>query len=1240
MELELPPPRGRKVAAKSHAVPVGPGHRRGLWHTYSEPDGLPHSSVNSMHQDRRGHLWFGTHAGLTRFDGATFTRFFFADGLGEGVHQFIAEDRSGFLWFSTVRGLHRFDGETSTTFSIEDGLPDNEIHCMLEDRAGRLWFGTGNGVSRYDGQTFVNFSREDGLPGGPIISMLEDRQGHIWFGSGNPWLLGGSGLGRYDGETYTTFTTADGLLDNQIICMLENDAGDLWFGTGKGVSRYDGQTFATVVTARDLGFVGIGVVRDMLVDQQGNTWFMPGVQGSGLVRYDGQTYRKFTSADGLPEGLPTDLLEDRQGYLWMASATGVSRYEGGRFTYFTAKEGLSSLEKWSLLEDRQGRIWIGGIGGVDRYDGQGFTHLDIGFLGEGATVDDMLEDQRGHLWIATKRGLVRYDGRRLEAVLNDARVRALLEDDQGHIWIGTEEGLIRYDGTSYTKITEKEGWYGGGIEGLLQDRQGQLWITGRGGLASYDGESFTAYDRPNPESSNFNYPVRLQDRRGRIWFGAGVLVYYEGGDFHPFANREDQSHAKVMGMVEDRLGHLWIATVNGVHMYDYDKQVLQSMYRRDGLLSQVVHEVLEDRNGDIWMATKGGVVRYSPYRAPLALQLVRISADRNYGPTDRLQVPASQRYISFEFYADRLSNRAGSVVYRYRLEGRDETWHQTREQRVEYNDLTPGNYTFTVEAVDRDLNYSAPVEVQVEVLKPWYQNAWQVALLSLVLVGLGGGSLVLAWRYVHQRRMSARLRAQMLEQEQRARRQLEQQNDQLAEARDEAESANRAKSLFLANMSHEIRTPMNAILGYSQIMNGAEDLPPAHRRAVETIDASGEHLLGLINEVLDISKIEAGRMQLNPSDFDLGDLVGGVGRMFEARCVEKDLGWRLQADLEAVVVRGDAVKLRQVLINLLGNAVKFTPAGQVALDVEPTAEDGYCFTITDTGPGIPAAKQASVFEAFQQEDEGLRQGGTGLGLAITRAYVELMGGELTLRSEPREGAQFSFALALPPGEKSGAAADDEYAHVSRLVEGTSVYALVVDDVAANREILMTMLQTVGVETAEAEGGARALEMMRQRMPDILLVDIRMPQMGGQETMERLRAEHGVDAPKVVAVTASVLAHERQHYLELGFDAFLDKPLRTSVLYACLAQQLGVEFVVEKTSVDQQQEANDWRAATLPPELRVELADALDQRSVTRLRTAFEQLRSEAPDLADHLEPLLRRYDMDGMKAALEQFESQ
>ncbi|MBI2503276.1 MAG: response regulator [Candidatus Latescibacteria bacterium] len=469
---------------------------------------------------------------------------------------------------------------------------------------------------------------------------------------------------------------------------------------------------------------------------------------------------------------------------------------------------------------------------------------------------------------------------------------------------------------------------------------------------------------------------------------------------------------------------------------------------------------------------------------------------------------------------------------------------------------------------------------------------------------------------------------------------LEQTNAQLREAKDAADLANQAKSQFLANISHEIRTPMNAIIGYAQIMQHSAELPEGMRQAVQTIQTSGDHLLKLINEVLDISKIEAGRMDLHAVDFDLAQLLQSLAVMFELRCREQQLRWQLeQPETASIPVCGDEIKLMQVLINLLGNAVKFTQEGGVILRLSSPAPDSYQFEVVDTGRGITPEEQETLFQPFQQGQAGLQRGGTGLGLAVSKRLVELMGGELRLESTPGQGSRFFFGLHLPPAAgQIRQELQGEWNRVVRLAPGQQVKALVADDVAENRAILAQLLQTIGVEVHLAVDGAEAVELFQRQKPDIVFMDIRMPVMDGMEAMQRLRADGGQQALKIVAVSASTLEHERQHYLEAGFDEFIGKPVRVDQIYRCLAEQLGVEYeYAAPVAEPEKEEPLELEGMALPAALHERLRAATEVANVTELRQGLDevaQLGGEEARLVRHLRQRAENFDMEAILRVL------
>jgi signal transduction histidine kinase/CheY-like chemotaxis protein len=453
------------------------------------------------------------------------------------------------------------------------------------------------------------------------------------------------------------------------------------------------------------------------------------------------------------------------------------------------------------------------------------------------------------------------------------------------------------------------------------------------------------------------------------------------------------------------------------------------------------------------------------------------------------------------------------------------------------------------------------------------------------------------------------------------------------EAEVAAAAASKAKSEFLANMSHEIRTPMNSILGYSQILKRDAELTRFQRDALATISSSCDHLLNLINNILDLSKIDAGRMELTISEFDLTDLCYEVAALFQNACEEKGIGLRTICPHEnaGVFVRGDGGKLRQVLINLLGNAVKFTNKGRITLRISVDEAGRYQFEIDDTGPGIPRELEERMFEPFQQGAHSHRIGGTGLGLAIAERQVKIMGGVLRVRSSPGAGSVFYFGLDLPPASMRRHISRDEFAAVERIAPGRIVRALVVDDIAENREVLSVTLTLIGCDVSVARGGEEALACIRSFRPEIVFLDMRLPGMSGLDAALRIVQEWGTEV-KLVAMSASALAHERERYLKAGCDDFVSKPFREERIYRCLAHLLDVKFVFREKPKNQSEPEGsiDLGQLSLSEDLADRLATAAELHSATVLKSCLqevEQLGTPGVRLAQHLRGFLASYDM-------------
>jgi PAS domain S-box-containing protein len=438
------------------------------------------------------------------------------------------------------------------------------------------------------------------------------------------------------------------------------------------------------------------------------------------------------------------------------------------------------------------------------------------------------------------------------------------------------------------------------------------------------------------------------------------------------------------------------------------------------------------------------------------------------------------------------------------------------------------------------------------------------------------------------------------------------QEAQLHAAKESAEAATRAKSEFLASMSHELRTPLNGVLGYTQLLQRDRSLNPTQREALEAIAKCGVHLLDLINDVLDLSRIEAGRVDIERGPTDLAQLLIDLKYVVADSARRKGLllTMTVAPDVPRRVVL-DGRHLRQVLLNLLGNAVKFTAQGEVRLSIEAMGDQKLYFEVSDTGIGIAPEGMERIFEAFTQTREGAAAGGTGLGLAISQHLIATMGDELKVESTVGQGSRFYFTLPLvPAGDASKADlarvdASDEPPLDARLAPGEDLMALVVDDSTVNRRILARLLQSAGVRVITAAGGEEALRLTREHRPDVIFMDIRMSDINGLDVTRMLKTDPVTAGIPVIAVTASAFGASREAAKGAGCIDYLSKPVRAESLYAALHAHLGVEFV--STAAPEAPSDPDLSSNSLRLRLAARLHDAAGIGSVTDLEALAQEL---------------------------------
>jgi two-component system, sensor histidine kinase and response regulator len=454
--------------------------------------------------------------------------------------------------------------------------------------------------------------------------------------------------------------------------------------------------------------------------------------------------------------------------------------------------------------------------------------------------------------------------------------------------------------------------------------------------------------------------------------------------------------------------------------------------------------------------------------------------------------------------------------------------------------------------------------------------------------------------------------------------------DQAQAAEAQAEAANRAKSVFLASMSHELRTPLNAVLGFSQLMQTEPTLNESQKESLDIINRSGTHLLGLINDVLEMSRIESGRVAREETNFDLWCTLDTIKEMVWARAKAKGLRFILDRDSTLPrYIRADERKLKQVIINLVGNAVKFTHHGEITLRARP--EDGgkvLRFEVEDTGPGIDTKLIPTLFDPFVQG--GPNREGVGLGLFISQKLVELTGGRITVRSEPGKGSLFSFDLHCESVAATEIAPKSIHRRVGRLAPGqTPPRVLVAEDTPESRLLMIKTLQSTGFEVLEAENGMEAVQLFEERQPDLVLMDMRMPVMDGYEAIQRIRSSRQGKTTPIIAVTASAFEEDRQKILALGADNFVSKPMRADELFEKIRLLLGITYIYVEEEAEGAETVDRAglaaMVAQLPEDLTVQLVRAMTVLDLDGFKVLLPKVAEHSLLLAEKLGSLANGY---------------
>jgi PAS domain S-box-containing protein len=1181
--------------------------KNGRFRVYTKADGLISDLVRSTCSDNAGSVWIGTNAGLSRFVNDGFVSYTKRDGLPSySAHVVFCDDDGGVwtatgselavfrkgqfsrrplpqapagmeirsltrtgdgaLWVATSNGLYRLDQQGTHRLTTANGLSSNAIRSMAEDQAGRLWLATDGGLDVYtlaDG-TVRNVSSL------VATAVAADVEGSIWVGSLR------DGLSRLLPEQFIRYTAADGLADDVVNTVVEGRSGNVWIGTAKGLNRLHHGRVTALGRESGLPREPIGSV---LEDRRGHLWVG---SASGLhrsqapVNCSSACHVRFTHlpAASVPRTLVRVLFEATDGTIWIGSTTdGLVRFQDGVFRTFTTKDGLADDALVSMAQDHDGSLWIGTRGGLTHLVGEQFSTLTRRDGLANDSVHALYIDADNVLWIGTRQGMHRLKNGRLSAfTVSDGLfanfVHSFVEDGNGALWMTCSKGVFSVskkqlndfaDGHA-TSVTSAIYGVEHGLVGTVtasgyqpsasRSADGRIWFAIDGGVSAVD-PTLVVRNRVAP-------PVHIDEvlvdnevslARGAINAppGTGNLVFhYAGLSF--LAPEKVRFRYRLEG--HDRE---WVDA--GSRRAAYYNNIRPGSY---------TFRVVAANNHGVWNAVGDSVtVTLAPYfyqtywfyaLAIAAVACVTIGAHAFRVRHMRLREEALERLVAHrtaelqdqKTFLRKVIDLNPSYIFTRDREGRYTMANKSMADAhgVEVDDLIgktelhlrrlSPKQVDAIRASD-EMVFEAKTELFVTEVEAELRDGTRhwVQLTKIPLLAANGEAtqLLAVATDITKQKVAA---------------------IEMQRAKEAAEAATRAKSSFLANMSHELRTPMNAVIGMTDLLLDTE-LSPEQRDYVATVRTGGDSLLAVINDILDFSKIESGTLTLEQAPFDIVECLESALDLVSARAAEKRLELACRVDPSTPgQIAGDIGRVRQVLVNLLTNAVKFTQRGEVVVVVSSApAADGRAelhIAIRDTGPGIPHDKLGLLFQSFSQIDASAtrQHGGTGLGLAISKRLAEMMDGRVWVESQEGVGSTFHFSFpGTPISDGQPAAAGSRFA---------GRRALVVDDNDTSREILIAQLADLGIAVEAVASGEEALTLADQHAHyDCVAVDLHMPAMDGVSLARALRRHARASRWPLVLLTpgTGVSREVRSEGLDTLFVTVLSKPVKRGHLLATL-----------------------------------------------------------------------------------------
>jgi two-component system, sensor histidine kinase ChiS len=1276
---------------------------------YNSSHGLPHNLINAITEDSRGNIWFSTYGGVSKYDGVSFKNFTTANGLPDNDVLQSVEDSRGNIWFTTASGLCRYLPVNSDTTDVlfvqynqKNGFTGNQTRAIIEDKKGSIWVSFDRGVMKYDPATdskrkvsFTDYSQSIGLDDILINCMKEDQDGLIWFGTND-------GVVSFDPEKAGTryaaavkYTTDDGLVSNRITSILEDRAGNIWFASEEGVSEFRKRDASFINYTTRQGLAG-NVIVCMVEDNTGSIWF--GTKGNGLSRYDGRSTIEYTASQGLSGKTVFSVAEDKKGDIWIgAGSGGITKFtldhqnrNKGYFTNYTAAQGLRNGNAMNMIIDKAGSLWFGSGDGLSKLDSKSVTTYSTAQGLITRSVISLKEDSKGNIWTGTyEGGLSKFDGK---SFTNYTTSQGLVhntvwnthEDKTGAIWFATRGGLSRFDGENFINFTKEQGLPDNKLSIVTEDRWGNLLIGSWGGgvsvvrkkwieILAHNGVStiteniFENFNTSNGLANDVVYGI-LEDEDGNIIIGTslgltilrggldstvshitkGGIEYYNQKTGYPIKDVSNN-----YSMIIDSRGFVWAGTGDKLVRFEYNAVSRNS--RAPHVFIQNIginHENISWHSLQRARASKSDIIK-SPKSIPayvhnelsvfgkqlneserdtLISKFRKIRFDHIrpfHAIPENLVLPYTHNVISFDFVGIETA-KPFLVRYQFMLEGSDKQWSPvSNKTTAEYSNLRQGTYTFKLRAISPDSVWSEPVTYSFQVLAPWWFTWWAISLyILLFFLGL------FAVRRYEMNRIQLRNQLKLEKVETETLRNLDQ-----------------MKSHFFANISHEFRTPLTLILGQIEsVMSSGIEIK--EKGKLQVANRNARRLLTLINELLDLSKLEAGSMELKAANHNIVSFLKSLFFSFESLAAAKKIELGFETVSNQIPVFFDPDKMEKVFNNLLSNAFKFTPEnGKIKVTIALEQNELIVISIKDTGCGIPEDRLEHIFDRFYQVDSSStrEQEGTGIGLALAKELTALHKGKLTVKSVVDEGSEFILAL---PVEKNGSGYAEEKItpDVESLMENvhenfdkTELLAeadnssqpategreiiLVVEDNDDVRSYIREQLEDDYLVN-EACHGEEGLVVAEEQIPDLIITDVMMPKMDGYQFCKEIRINEKTSHIPLIMLTAKSALDDKITGLESGVDAYLTKPFSAKELRATVKnlihqrEQLRKRF--SKTTVIRPSEVTS-----------ISVDQEFLEKIVKTIETHFEDEQFSVEKLAEHVNMSLSQLNRK-LKALIDQ----